>query len=338
MFKKQIKPSIFFGLSFFISFFLLRIDLNCMIYSCIQGEVFEISSAAPIVDATVKLIRYNPDLKMFSSSKTINTDKSGKFIFNKIAPGYYLVKVEKDGFVSTVPDYQLKVLYGVEIQNLEKAFPVIKIDKEGSIKYLKIMLKPGRTIKGKISGITKKGYFGRLKISVNLSRKTDEAEQIFNKDDEFGIFKPYIYADGLYTFEGLEPRNDYKLVFEAEGFPIQRFYNIDVLTKDTAIIDCIFDSTDKTGIEGKVRINGKIPESFSISLDYHSGGDEIPYYYYNYKNISSDNPDGEFSIYMITPGKYYIFAHAFGENNQEYEREIFVEVIKNETKTIDFNF
>ncbi len=337
-FKHLVRQRFLLGLTLIAYLLFLKVDLNSMVYGRIKGEVFADDSEIPIINATVKLIHYFPDSKRFSIKTSISTDKSGKFDFNDIIPGYYLVKVEKDGYIPTIPDYKFNALYGIELENLKKAFQVVTINNEGSIKYLKIALKSGHTIKGKISGITKTEYFGRLAIKIILSRKTDESEKVFHKEGEFEIVKPFVNSDGLYCFAGLEPRNDYKLIFETEGFPRQYYNNIDIITKDTAIIDCIYNDSDKTGLKGKVKIFGKIPRSFTIILSLNLGGDENPYYWHKYRNIPNSNFEGEFSISMVSPGKYYIHVYAFDENHQGYEKVNLIEIKKDESMTIDFNF
>ena len=219
-------------------FFLLRIDTRCMIYSRIQGEVLNNDTGTPISDAAVRLIKYDSKHKGLSLSKKIKTDKFGKFVFDGIIPGYYLIKVEKESFIPAIPDYKEDLIRGNDLEKIIKLVPVITVDKEGSIKHIKINLEKGRAIKGQITGVNAKDKYGRSLIHITLSRKIDAEERQYDYEDEitieYGLAKP----DNSFHFPVLEPRNDYFLAIKVRGFPTQYYDNIDLSTQETVTISC----------------------------------------------------------------------------------------------------
>jgi hypothetical protein len=334
----RIENSHFFKIFyFFVILTITRFDAACMNYRQIEGVVINADLGIPLIQANVKLKKYDAILNSFLTIGTTKTDNLGKFCFNELSPGIYIIKSSKQGFLSNIPDYLEKVIDGANINDIQNLLNVFSIGIECPKKFVKIVLKTGHSINGKILGIPTESESGYSLSNVVLIRGVGSEEKAFFMEQQvIEICRSSVGSDGSFEFSELEPRNDYILEIITIGFPIQYYKDIDIISTKSVSISLNYNKNDKTGVKGIVRINGNIPKWFSLYLDKNEEGDVFPYYCYDYQNLSITNPNADYSISMVSADRYYISIFAFDENNKMYKKRTEIKIDPNVYSIVDF--
>jgi hypothetical protein len=214
-----------------------------------------------------------------------------------------------------------------------KIFRVFDL-KEGQIKHIRIKLEKGGTLKGVLYKKELSGVSIFKNKSMFLGRKKDADEYVFPEHvKELGNIEVKTNEKGEFEMTGLEPSDDYFIEFLEIGYRYPTFRNIKIRKNEVTNIDFTVDFTDQTGIKGVIKINGEIPEIGSVNMTF-----------LNPKNsdsmwicMSGIDENGGYSCLGLLSGKYEMKIN-FYYSGGRMTKKLIVEIEKDQTKTMNFNF
>ena len=235
--------------------FLFTFDLDAWIASRIKGQVVDEATGEPLNEVTVRLY-YIGEIECFPTKRT-ETGANGIYVFDNLKKGRYFLQFKKKGYVDLPNENAFLFL-----DNLSKVVNIIELG-EGDIRFVHVKMKRGASVKGTVylkdlSGlraIRQEDPKEHPRVEVTLHRKVkDEEPDKYSEWTEYD--RTLLEKDGTYFFNGLEPKNTFKIVFKYDGF-FSHSEMLDVLKTESFEIDHIFDSTNKTGLSVKVFVNNE---------------------------------------------------------------------------------
>jgi hypothetical protein len=307
------------------------------ISSRVQGKVIDKDTKQPIQGAKVQLIYLwaGSTKRIREPDQETLTDQKGKFKFDvKYLRGLadFYLKCEKKGYISLIPSYYER--YGKDEKFLEitKLFTL----EEGQIKHFAIELEKGGGIKGTIYKKEASGISPFSDISGFIGRNTNP-DVNFLKDDADCYDIAHIKADenGKFEIDGIEPYDDYYIIFLKNGYKIPDIKGIKIEKNITESFEYVIDLTDQTGIEGYIK----------IGQDFASYGLVWMYKYNPYKTPLTENDSGVCNVSKngyyfckgLNPGTYILRISIHTEDGLKKTGEYMVEIISGSTKLFNIN-
>ena len=312
---------------------ILQLDLGARVTSKIEGRVWDDETWEKLADVTVNLY-YFTDWGRPIVTKIATTDERGKFIFNnlRLTKGYYFLQFQKVGYVDFPNGYLFNFL-----KKYQKYIELIKL-KEGERRFVHARLKRGGTVKGTVYLKTLSGVnpiqnedvqeHPRVDIDVNRKVKADEKDVFSSTWITYS--EHLIKEDGTYFLNGLDPQNEYEIVFSYDGF-FKHTVELEVSNPENFEINPIFDDTDKTGISVKVFVNNEV-----YYTDIHLRDILDTEYLSNFSLVND-----RYIIKNAKPGCYYlsIFIPSIQTGTSSYiSRMIPIEIVEGETTILDLNY
>ncbi len=298
------------------------VELRAMISSRIEGVVVDKATGKPIAGAEVILYVYQ-GYASFSTSRGI-TDEKGYFKMDDLREGKYFISCSKPGYET----YSSVSLIGEP--DYEKKLSLFYL-KEGEIKYFKIGMVPGGSIRIEIKRRDKNGIRGFEDLGVLISKK------LYYKSR-----KKYLYhntaqvktdKEGIAVVNGLTPGGIYNVSVSGMGYYGFPDFDKDVTVQKgkTVVVKHLFDFISKTGVKGKVNFknNEKISYCSVVLFPLEGTGS------YSRKSLKDS-----FNYFFrdIKEGKYLLKVYVVYKSGVEKRRNISIEVKKGETKTVNIDF
>ncbi len=325
---------------------LLQGELFPRVTCRIEGTVEDMDTKEPIAGAVVRLFSTSePNDKWLQ----VQTDRNGCFIFDDryILPGEYYVQCYSKGYVPFLPDYYQACLSEEKFRELSRVFVI----KEGEIKHIRLKLEKGGTLKGVFLKKTKEGTsnFKNLLFLLEKGNFTqDELKGLsfckkgapvlsLSADDacegsKDGLFFQ-VSSSGEFTIQGLEAGDDYFFVFNPDGYRQTELDGVAVEKGKIKVVDHTIDLTDPTGIQGVIRVGGRIPESGTVYL--------FPEDMSEYKRFteckSEMDPEGRYSCLCLDPGLYNMKIYITNKGEMAKKRMV-VEIEAGITKQLNLDF
>lgn len=291
---------------------LFQIHMHSLIRSRIEGTVRDKESGAPLKDAQVTLYKKNRLGEFFSNYK-IKTDEKGRFTFDQIKRGEYIVQCEKSGYVTYQPKYKITLVYR------RKLAEIIRLE-EGEIRHLYIRMEKGGQLKVKVFKKDENGISPYTDFSAQIGFRTSEKiEDIFTL---YGISK-----GGEYFADGLVESDRYTLrlrAVELAGYPEFKT-PFEIKKGEVTSIEHIFDFTDNTGVTGVIYLDDEPIEIAVISLINIDGHTIVR---------ASPRIEDKYTFKNIEPGVYTLDVY-FEKENKEYETSRKVVIEKGFLKKLD---
>jgi hypothetical protein len=312
-----------------ILFFSLFIfDLDARISSRIKGRVVDEGTGETLVDVTVRLY-YFREGRSFATKRT-KSDINGVFVFDNLKKDKYFLQFKKIGYVDFPNEYAFR-----HAKDYSKILKIINLN-EGEIRFVHVRLKRGGSVKGTVylkdlSGVSAiqqedPGEPPRVDVTLNRKVKTEEKD-IFSEWIEYD--GTLLEKDGTYSFNGLEPKNTYKIVFEYDGF-FSHVETLEVLDTESFEIDHTFDNTDKTGISIKIFVNNE-PRYAHIKLRDLSDSEYLG-------SFLLDENDRHV-LKNAQPGSYNLSVFVFLIETETYISKVIpVEIEEGKTKVLDLKY
>ena len=309
-----------------------QFNLFSLITSRVEGTVVDKDTGAPIEGVTITLHTRTPGGSYVRlGQRDTLTDKKGYFKF-KINPKltvFYFIECSKRGYVSFPPIYYLEYGKNEYYADLLQMFRV----QEGEVKHLRVELEKGGTLKGTfykkdLSGISPFSHASGLLIRESVP----DMERL---RDEGYFIVAHVEADenGKFVIEGIEPFDQYSITIFPFVYISQEIENIVVRKNQVEEIEYTFDMTDQTGIEGIVTVNGKSPLSGQISI---IGLSEGPARTFG-AGTTFIRDGGKYSYKGLPPGKYRLIIGGTEVNRNSFRKELYIELVQNETKVLNIN-
>jgi 5-hydroxyisourate hydrolase-like protein (transthyretin family) len=309
-------------------FFLFTFDLDAWISSRIKGRVVDEETGEPLNDVNVKLY-YFREGRSFATKHT-KTDVKGFFVFDNLKKDQYFLQFKKTGYVDSPNEYAFCCA-----KDYSKILKIINLN-EGEIRFVHVRLKRGGSVKGTVylkdlsgvKAIQREDPKEHPRVEVKLHRKVKaEEHDIFSEWIEYD--GSLLEKDGTYSFNGLEPKNTYKLVFEYPCF-FSHVETLEVLGTESFEIDHTFDDTDKTGISVKVFVNNE-PRYAHINLRDLSDSEYLGFF------LQEEND--RFVLKNAQPGLYNLSVFIFLMESETYISKLIpVKIEEGKTKILDLKY
>jgi len=243
------------------------------------------------------------------------TDKNGRFVFDQLKNDRYFVMGEHEDYLLSVPERKLALR---DLSSIVDLFDL----QQGQIKHLEIQLQKGGKIKGRVLLKDENGVSGAKLALVYLENK-----QVRNQRDPLNS---EVDSNGNFLFGSLIPDNNYRieivLPWEFPNFET----DLSVKKGGTTYIEHTFDATDNTGAFGTVTINGNPHDDCGVRLYSLSAEKTIA------RTDTDDN--GKYVMKNVPLGTYFIKFSFLDDNKNFQQKEIKIEIKKNEMKQIDIDF
>lgn len=307
---------------------MVTFDLDARISSRIKGRVVDEKTGKPLNEVTVRLF-YFFEGRSFATKRT-KTDINGAFVFDNLKEHKYFLQFKKRGYVDFPNEYAFRYA-----KDYSKILKIIDLN-EGEIRFVHVRLKRGGSVKGTVylkdisgvSAIQKEDPKEFPRVEVNLNRKVKaEEKDIFSEWTEYD--GTLLEKDGTYSFNGLEPKNTYELVFQYDGF-FSHVETLEVLDTESFEIDHTFDNTDKTGISVKVFVNNEHRYAH-IKLRDLSDSKYLGFFWLD--------ENDRYVIKNVQPGRYNLSVFVLTiETETSIDKLIPVVIEKGKTKFLDLKY
>ncbi len=288
---------------------LFQVHLHSVIRSRIEGTFWDKDNGEPLEGVEVTLFKKGP-VELFPNFGE-KTDKNGRFVFDQITNGEYIIMGEKPGYVPYQPMYKIVQAYR------RKLAEIIRIG-EGEIRHFDIQMERGGQLLAKIFKKDENGISPYTRFSAQIGfRASEKIEDIFTLSG--------IRNGGEYFADGLVESDRYTLsvsAIEREGYP-EFETNFEIKKGEITTIEHTFDFTDNTGVTGVIYLDNEPVSSAGLSL-INSSGHTIA--------EASVRIANKYTFKNIEPGPYTLYFF-FIEDEKEYssERQILIEkgILKN---------
>lgn len=298
---------------FLVVLHLVQVPSYSLIRSRIQGIFRDKETGEPLEG--VKVTLFNKDvLGVFSESKESITGKSGRFIFDQIMYGKYIIRGIKSGYVSYQPKYKIRML-----SRRSELVEVLRID-EGEIRHLDIQMEQGGQLLAKIFKKDENGISPYTDFSAQIGYSPgDSSDYIFTL--------PGIREGGEFIADGLAASDRYSLSVSAVEYAAYPEFetNFEIKKGETTIIEHTFDFTDNTGVTGVIYLDNEPVSSGGLSLINSSG---------NTVARARVSPTNKYTFKNIDPGPYTLFF-CFFKDEKEYSSNIGIIIEKGILKKYD---
>jgi 5-hydroxyisourate hydrolase-like protein (transthyretin family) len=309
-------------------FFLITFDLDARISSRIKGRVVDEETGEPLNDVTVYLYYFREGRSF--ATKSVKTNVNGLFVFDNLKKDQYFLQFKKIGYADFPNEYAF-----IFAKDYSKILKIINLN-EGEIRFVHVRLKRGGSVKGTVylkdlsgvKAIKREDPKEHPRVEVNLYRKVKaEEHDIFSEWIEYD--GTLLEKDGTYSFNGLEPKNTYELVFEYPGF-FSHVETLEVSGTESFEIDHTFDDTDKTGISVKVFVNNE-PRYADIKLRDFSDS--------KYLGSFLQEENDRFVLKNAQPGRYNLSVFVFlNETKTSIDKLIPIVIEEGKTKILDLKY
>ncbi len=282
---------------------LFQVHLHSVIRSRIEGTFWDKDNGEPLEGVEVTLFKKGP-VELFPNFGE-KTDKNGRFVFDQITNGEYIIMGEKPGYVPYQPMYKIVQAYR------RKLAEIIRIG-EGEIRHFDIQMERGGQLLAKIFKKDENGISPYTRFSAQIGfRASEKIEDIFTLSG--------IRNGGEYFADGLVESDRYTLsvsAIEREGYPDFET-NFEIKKGEITTIEHTFDFTDNTGVTGVIYLDNEPIKIAIVTLeDINSHAvaqtETRIEYKYSFKNI--------------VPGLYTLRVY-FDKDDREYRvsKKIFIE-------------
>ena len=281
---------------FLVVLHLVQVPSYSLIRSRIQGIFRDKETGEPLEG--VKVTLYNKsEVEGFFKNYETTTGKDGRFIFDQVTDGEYIIRGKKSGYATYQPEYKIDQNYGG--RNLVEVLFI----KEGEIRHLDIKMERGGQLLAKIFKKDENGISPYTDFSAQIGYRTGDTI-----DDIFTLYG--IRIGGEYFADGLEASDRYSLsVIETErtGYP-EFETNFEIKKGETTIIEHTFDFTDNTGVIGVIYLDNEPVEIATLYLQ------DI-----NSHLVAEASPqiEGKYSFKNIPTGTYTLRVY-FSKENKKY--------------------
>ena len=291
---------------------LFQVHLNSLIRSRIEGTFWDKETGERLEGVEVTLFKIG-HVALFPNFE-VKTDKNGRFIFDQVKNGEYIIRGEKPGYVPYQPMYKIVLAYR------RKLVEIIRIG-EGEIRHFDIQMERGGQLLAKIFKKDENGISPYTDFSAQIGfRASEKIEDIFTLSG--------IRNGGEYFADGLVESDKYTLsvsAIEHAGYPKFRT-QFEIKKGEITTIEHTFDFTDNTGVTGVIYLDNEPIKIAILSLE-DMNSHEIA--------ETSIHTEYKYSFKNIPPGFYTLIAY-FDKDEREYKvsKRIFIE--KGVLKNFDF--
>jgi hypothetical protein len=268
-----------------------------LIRSRIQGIFRDKETGEPLEGVKVTLFNKSEVEGFFKNYET-TTGKDGRFIFDQITDGEYIIRGIKSWYATYQPEYKIDKNYGG--RNLVEVLFI----KEGEIRHLDIKMERGGQLLAKIFKKDENGISPYTDFSAQIGYRTGDTI-----DDIFTLYG--IRIGGEFFADGLPASNRYTLsvnAVEFEGYP-EFETNFEIKKGETTIIEHNFDFTDNTGVTGVIYLDNEPVEHATLYLEdtkSHVVADATVY------------TGNKYTFKNIMPGNYTLRVY-FDKDEKEYK-------------------
>ncbi len=307
------------------------------ISSRVQGKVIDKDTKQPIQGAKVQLIYLTSGTtqRLREQDQETLTDQNGKFKFDV---RYYLtgtdfyLQCEKKGYISLIPDYYFGYFIKEKFQEMTGVFTL----QEGQVKHFAIELGKGGGLKGTIYKKEASGISPFSDLSGNLERRNNPDATLL-KDYKHGYNIAPIYTDenGKFEIEGIEPYDDYSLVFFPGKRVLEVIQPVKIVKNINENIEYIIDLTDQTGIEGVIKIGQDFAQhGFVVMIKNETAITSL-----TQNDMCSDQiyDQGCYSCKGLNPGRYLLKVNVESKDGVSRIEEFVVDIISGTTKVFNIN-
>jgi 5-hydroxyisourate hydrolase-like protein (transthyretin family) len=302
------KTYLLLSVIFLLVLHLFQVPAYSLIRSRIQGIFRDKETGQPLENVLVTLYN-NSEVDGFFQNYETKTDKNGRFIFDQITDGEYIIRGIKSGYVTYQPEYKIDRTY-----RERKLVEVLHIE-EGEIRHIDIQMERGGQLLAKIYKKDENG----------ISPYTDFSAQIGYMANEY-IYSVYgIRNGGEYFVDGLPESDRYTFFLRARefaGYPEFRT-GFEIKKDEITTIEHTFDFTDNTGVTGVIYLDSEPISNAVVELE------DI-----NSHAVAETEPrlENKYSFKNIQPGTYTLSVF-FIKENREYRvlKKILIEqgILKN---------
>jgi 5-hydroxyisourate hydrolase-like protein (transthyretin family) len=280
---------------FLLVLHLFQVPSYSLIRSRIQGTFRDKETGLPIENVSVTLYN-NSEVDGFFQNYKTKTDKNGRFIFDQITDGEYIIRGIKSGYVTYQPEYKIDRTYG------ERKLVEVLLIKEGEIRHLDIKMEHGGQLLVKIYKKDENGISPYTDYSAQIGFKAGDTI-----DDIFTLYG--MRNGGEYLVDGLEPSDRYTLsvsAIEYAGYP-EFQTNFEIKKGEITTIEHTFDFTDNTGVTGVIFLDNEPVEIATLYLE------DI-----NSHLVAEASPQMEdrYTFRNIPPGIYTLKLYFIKENKK----------------------
>jgi len=338
-----------FCLIILIGLLSLSLQLAGQVSSNVWGNVTDQDSGEPIAQATVFLYPIQDDELRFGyrgAPLETKTNAAGGYLFQEVPAGTYCLRVEKDGFAPSLPDFYYGEHWVHKTEgNPPPYFSKYFTSKVEVRKYLEIFdVNPGQIINKnaklnqageiqvELDFLLPDGTTKRFNGLCSLYRKRDAAESFTSEE---WILLQAAKAGEELTFRNIAPAaNLFVRVSVALTDKDIFFENVAVVAGQKTVLQKTVDYSRPTGVSGTIKVRGKPAKIASLMLLYHEGTKSMGGWIKMVENT--------FNWFDLKPGpgRYTLYCTAIWwdkESKLEFEEKVFFTVEEGKVTRIDLD-